>query len=109
MEEVFVNISLLIAYMFLGVAVIAIIVLPLIKSLDDPKSLVQMGVGIGVIGVLFLISWAISGSEVTEVYAKHDVGPELSKVVGGVLILMYVLSALAIAAILVTELKKLVK
>ena len=107
--EAFVNGYLLFAYFLLGISIIAIIALPLIKSLDDPKSLVQMGVGVAAIGVLFLISWAISGSEVTEVYAKYNVGPELSKVVGGVLTLMYILTVVAIAGIIVTEFKNLVK
>ncbi len=107
--EAFVNGYLLLAYLFLGIAVVAIIALPLIKSLDNPKSLVEMGVGILGLGVLFLISWLVSGSEVTEVYAKHNVGPEMSKVVGGVLTLMYILSAVAIVGIIVTELKKLFK
>ena len=107
--EAFVNGYLLFAYLLLGISTIAIIVLPLIKSLDDPKSLVQIGAGLLVIGVLFLISWAISGSEVTEVYAKHNVGPEMSKVVGGMLMLMYILAVVAIIGIMVTELKKLFK
>ena len=107
--EAFVNGYLLFAYLLLGISILAIIALPLIKSLDNPKSLVEMGIGVLGIGILFLISWGISGSEVTEVYARHNVGPELSKVVGGILTLMYILSAVAILGIIVTETKKLFK
>ncbi len=107
--EAFVNGSLLFTYLLLGISIVTVIALPLIKSLDEPKNLVVMGVGILSLGILFLISWGISGSEVTEVYARYNVGPEMSKVVGGVLTLVYLIMIVAILGIIVTEGKKLFK
>jgi len=107
--DAYINFVLGFSYILLGVAIIAIVVLPLIKSFDDPKSLVEVGSGILALGVLYFIAWLIAGNEVTEVYAKHDVGPELSKVVGGTLIMVYVLVVVAIVGIVYTEITKLLK
>ncbi len=107
--EGLVNAILYFSYLLIGVAIIAVIVLPLIKAIDDPQTLVKMGVGVLALGVLFLIAWGISGSEVTETYAKYNVGPDLSKIVGGTLTLTYLLLVVSIVGIVYTELVKLFK
>lgn len=109
MENVFVNIILYVSYFLLGISLLAVIVLPLINAIGDPKSLVKVGGGVLAIVVLFFIGYAISGNEVTEVYAKFNVGPELSKIVGGSLTLMYMLFVIAIIGIVYTEISKFLK
>jgi hypothetical protein len=53
---------------------------------------------------VFFIGYLISGSEVTALYAQHEITtPTSSKVVGGGIITVYLLAAIAIIGILYTE------
>ena len=105
--EVFVSeFGLYLAYLLFGIALLAAVVLPLIKALDEPKKLVKAGIGVGGILVVFLISWAIAGNEVTAMYTTKGVDVGLSKLVGGVLTMMYLLMGIAIVAIVYTEITK---
>jgi len=108
--EVFVSeFGLYISYLLFGIALLAAIILPLIKAFDEPKQLVRAGIGVGGLLVVFLISWAIAGNEVTTMYTEKDVGEGLSKLVGGVLTMMYLLMGIAVVAIVYTEIHKSVK
>ena len=109
MQDGFVNIILYLSYILIVVTLLAALILPLINALDDPKSLAKMGFGVLAMGVLFLIGYLLSGSEVTEVYAQFEVGPELSKFVGGLLSLSYILIAISMISILFVEISKLTK
>ena len=62
--EAVINIGLYLSYVLLGFAILSAIVLPLINSLDDTSALIKAGIGVGIITVLYGISWAISGNEV---------------------------------------------
>lgn len=107
MEELY-DILLYIGYFLVAVAVIAAVVLPLIKSFADPRSLITIGAGIIAIGVIFLIGYALSGNEVLPSYADYEyIDGSVSKLIGGGLITMYILIGIAIVGIAVTELSKL--
>ncbi|GJM30282.1 MAG: hypothetical protein DHS20C17_29170 [Cyclobacteriaceae bacterium] len=106
MESGLINIALMITYALIGIAVIAVIVLPLIKAIDDPKTLVGTAIGLGALVVLYGLSYAISGDEVLPRYVAQDVGPGISKVVGGLLTTMYLLFGAAILGIIFTEVSK---
>ena len=106
MESGLIDIALMITYALIGIAVIAVIVLPLIKAIDDPKTLVGTAIGLGALVVLFGLSYAISGDEVLPRYVAQDVGPGISKVVGGLLTTMYLLFGAAIVGIVYTEVSK---
>jgi len=97
------------AYLLVLLAALGAIVLPLVNALGNPKSLLKSLLGIGVLGVLFLISWAISGNEVTNVYTQFDINSTSSKVIGGVLITTYILMVIAIVSIIFSEISKLVR
>lgn len=98
--------GLIIAYILFGIAVLGVIVLPLINAFSDPKKIVRGLIAIGLLAVVFLISWGLSGAEVTEMYTEKEVGEGLSKVIGGVLIMMYSLSGIAIIGIVYSEFAK---
>jgi hypothetical protein len=91
------------------IAALGAIVLPLISALSNPKGLVKSGLGVVAIVVIYFIAYAISGAEVTAEYAEHDVGPELSKAVGGTLIMAYILLGVSISGIFFTEISKIFK
>lgn len=87
------------------------ILMPLIKSLDDPKSLLKTLVGIVGIAVLFFIAYSISSNEVLPKYeaAPFNLTPGGSQMVGGMLITTYFLAIGALLSIVATELIKAVK
>ena len=108
MESV-INIGLYLSYVLLGFAILSAIVLPLINSLDDTSALIKAGIEVGIITVLYGVSWAISGNEVLDAYIKWDIGEGISKAIGGALIMMYILFIAAIGGIIYTEISKAIK
>lgn len=109
MEQNFVDIALLISYGLLGLAVLAAIVLPLINSLGNPKSLLKGLLGIVAILILYGIAYALSGNEVTASYAKFGVDAGMSKFVGAFLTTMYLLLVISVVGIFFTEISKIFK
>jgi hypothetical protein len=103
------DIVLYIGYFLVAVAVIAAVVLPLIKSFADPRSLITIGAGIVGLGIIFLIGYALSSSEVLPYYSRADIAIDSggSKLIGGAIITMYILIGLAILSIAFTEISKL--
>jgi hypothetical protein len=105
----FIDIGLYVSYGLLLIAAIAAIILPLINSFSNPKSLVKSGIGIAVIVILFVIGYIIADSGVTTKYTTLGVGEGESKFVGGALLTMYMLFIIAIVGIVITELNKAIK
>ena len=103
------DIILYIGYALVIVAAAGSVILPLINSLGNPKSLIQSGIGIVALLLIFGISYAVSGSEVTEVYSSFDVDSSGSKTIGGLIIMMYMLIGIAVAGIVFTEVNKMFK
>lgn len=93
----------------LGAAVA--ILLPLIKSLDDPKSLLKTAAGIIGIVVLFFIAYSISSNEVLPKFeaSPFNLTPGGSQLVGGMLITTYILAIIALGSIVLTEVTKAIK
>ncbi|QNL22731.1 hypothetical protein HZR84_12530 [Hyphobacterium sp. CCMP332] len=103
------DIVLYIGYALIVIAAAGSVILPLINSLGNPKSLIQSGIGIVALLVIFGISYALSGSEVTNVYSEFDVDESGSKTIGGLIIMMYMLIGLAVIGIVFTEVNKMLK
>lgn len=105
------DIMLYVGYALVGLGVVLSILLPLIKSLDDPKSLLKTGLGVVGILVLFFISYSISGNEVLPKFEGEpfNLTPGMSQLVGGLMITTYILAIITVLSILVTELTKAVK
>ncbi|WP_317168937.1 hypothetical protein [Lunatibacter salilacus] len=105
------DIFLYAGYLLTAIGVILAIVMPLIKSIDDPKSLLGTVVGFLVIAGLFFIAYSIADSEVTPKFAAdpYNISATTAKAVGGMLITVYALFCIAIAGIVITEITKIVK
>lgn len=108
MEDSF-DVILYLGYALVIISALAAIILPLINALGNPKALLKMVIGIVAIAAVYFIAYAFSGAEVTQEYADRGVGPELSKAVGGTLIMAYILLGISIVGILFTELNKIFK
>ena len=103
----FFDIVLYIGYFLVAVAVIAAIVLPLIKAMGNPRSLITIGAGILGLAVIFLIGYALSDGEVQQFYTRYEITESGSKIIGGTIITMYLLLGLAVLGIAFTEVSKL--
>lgn len=108
MENV-IDIMLYLSYAMFAVGVVAAVILPIWKSLDDLQSLVKpIGALIGIV-VLFLICYAISGDDLNSRLIATGATAGVSKFVGGGLITMYVLFIAALVGIVFTEINKAIK
>jgi hypothetical protein len=103
-ESALLDIFLYIGYFLVIFAVAAAIILPLIKSLDHPQSLIKVGGGVVLLLVIFGISYALSDGGL--IARDTDITEQGSKLIGGALIMMYILLFLAIIGIAVTEVSK---
>jgi hypothetical protein len=90
--------GLVIGYIFLGVAVISSIGMPIISAIKNPAGLIKSLIGVVGLVVLFVVAYALSGSEVTTKMSAYGVDAASSKLIGAGLIMFYV--ALLIAAVL---------
>lgn len=99
------------SYLLIAIGAFVSIVMPLIKSLDNPKSLLKTVVGIVGILVLFFIAYSVSSSEVLPKFEADpfNLTPAGSQLVGGMLITTYILAITALAGIVVTEFNKAIK
>ena len=105
------DIMLYATYLLAVVGTILSIVMPLLKSLDDPKGLMKSGLGVLGLAALFFICYALSGNEVLAKFegAPFNLTPGMSQLLGGMLVMTYILTVVAIVSIVVTELTKAVK
>lgn len=105
------DIFLYAGYLLIIIGAVLALLMPLIKSLGNPKSLLKTVIGVVAIGALFFIAYSIADSEVAAKYAADpfNITPEGAKMVGGILITVYCLFILAIVGIVFTELNKLIK
>ena len=98
-----IDIGIITSYVLIALCAIAAIVMPLVQSFSDPKSLTKSAIGIGALAVIFIISYAMAdsvGEGVTEVVAKR---------VGAGIITTYIMFFIAVGGILYTEISKMIK
>jgi hypothetical protein len=105
-----VEFGLYFTYILLGVAVLAVIVLPLMNAISNPRTLMVTGIGLGVLLVMYLIGWALSSYDHVSAKAAED-GLTSGGVMrlGGALTMMYLMLFIAIAGIVITEVGKFFK
>jgi len=106
MENIVVNYGLPAAFILLGLAALAAILLPLINSITNPRTLLKSAIGIVALAIIFVIGWSMSTGEMN---AAFDVTESTSKIIGGALTTMYFLFGLALLGIVVSEVYKIVQ
>lgn len=98
-----VDIGLIVAYVLIVLCALSAILIPLVQSFSDPKSLVKSGIGLGAVLVVFLVGYTLAGSE------SAGTTESTSKLVGAGIISMYIFVLIAIVGIFFTEISKLFK
>ncbi len=96
------------AYVFFAVALVLAIALPIYQSKDNPKALLKSAIGVAAIVLLFGVSWGIA-SEYTASNLSKNVSPESIKLSGAIITTTWLFLALAVLAVLYTEIKTLIK
>lgn len=104
-----IDIGIYLAYLFFGVGLVAAVVLPLINAIKAPAGLVKSLMGVGGLVVLFILAYALSGSEVTTKSAALGITESSSKLIGAGLTLFYIVFVLAAIGIVVSEINKALK
>ena len=74
-----------------------------IEAIKESKSKV---IGLGSILGLFFIAWLLSSGEVNASYAEFGVDSSLSKMIGGLITLVYLLIGIAVSGIIYSEISK---
>ncbi len=104
-----VNAGLYSAYVLLAVAIGASIILPLLNTLQSPGEIKKALYAIAGMVVLFVISYALAGSEVTDDQAAKGITENTSKLVGAGLIMFYLISIIAVIGLAYSEINKALK
>lgn len=105
-----IDLSLYVAYALVAIALLGSVVLPLVNSISQPKSLVKIGMSLLIIVVVYLVAFAISGGE-TAPYSNSEleITSSISKMIGGALGMMYLLLGVVIVGLVFSEVYKLLK
>ena len=79
---------------------------PIYLSSKNPASLKESAMAFAGLLIMFLVGYLISGNEVLPTYIEFGVDAGLSKFIGGMIILVYLLAGIAIGGIIYSEFSK---
>ncbi len=101
-----IDIGIYLTYIFVAVALVAAVVLPLVHAIKHPAALVKSLVGVGAIVVLFIIAYTVSGTERSSIATAMGVEEGALKLIGAGLTLFYFLLLISIVGIIASEISK---
>ena len=114
-----INIGLYGAFALIVIAALAAIVMNLINSLSNPKSLIKSGIGVVALVVVFFISYSIAPTEFDnvsrEAFILADIDVDAAstgktyKLVGGAMTTTLVLFVLAIVGLIYSSVAKMIR
>lgn len=96
-------------YALFGLGALAAIVFPIMHMIQNPKGAKSALIGVVALLVVFGVSYALAGDEMTAKYANFISGPEASKRVSMGLIAFYILAIGAIGVTVFSGISKLFK
>lgn len=96
-------------YVLLAVAILAAIVFPIINGIKSPKELKGSLIGLGVLLVIFVISYAVSSSEVSSRQMSLGVDETEMKLIGAGILMFYITLFLSIIGLIYSEISKALK
>jgi hypothetical protein len=104
-----IDIGLYVAYLLLFLTVLGVIVFPLLQTFSDFKKAKSGLIGFAVLILLLVFSYVISPADQGLFYSNFNIGPNLSKFIGGGLFATYFVFLAVIISIFYAEINKLIK
>ncbi len=101
-----VNFGLWIAYILIFACIAGMVLFPIRAIIQNPAGAKSLGIGLGVLLVLFLVSLMLSGGQANE---KFNISAGQSKVIGAGLTMLYLLGIGTLILTLMSEFKKIIK
>jgi hypothetical protein len=101
--------GLYVAYILFGIALLAAIVLPLINTLKNPSVLVKSGISLGVLVVLFAISYALADGKPSAISTAFGVPESSVKLISAGIIMFYIAMLVAALGVIYSEINKALK
>ncbi|MDE6183052.1 MAG: hypothetical protein K2F53_01350 [Rikenellaceae bacterium] len=96
-------------YAMIGMALAAVVVLPIFNIAKNPKSAVRSLIGLAIVAVIVLIAYALSDATPVSTPSNTYVNPTELRLSDTGLITTYIAFGIAILSIVVTEVYKLFK
>ncbi len=97
------------AYVLVGVAIFAGLILPLVQALKSPKNLAKSAISLVLLAVVFILSYVLSGSEISASSKLMGVSESGSKLIGAGLIMFYITLVIALVGLIYSEINKALK
>ncbi len=92
----------------LGLGIIVTLLFAVLQMMSEPKAAVRALISIALLGGIYLVSYfAASGNIDAPVYTRFDISSDESKIIGSLIILVYILGSAAILSILGSSIYKL--
>jgi hypothetical protein len=104
-----IDIGLYVAYLLLFVTLLGVIIFPLIQTVSDFKKAKSGLIGLAGLVLLFLLAYSISPADQGLFYTNFNIGPKMSKFIGGGLFATYFIFVGVIISILYAEVSKFIK
>ncbi len=101
MNESVINIGMYVTYGLIVIAALAAIIFPVIQMFGNFRKAIPTLIGIGVLALIVVLSYAFSSAEV-----YPDVGPRVSQWVGGGITATMILIGLCLFAAIFSEIYK---
>lgn len=94
-------------YVLLGICIALAIILPLINSVSNPRSMLKTGAGAVILGILFLICLGTASGDLSFTDKQfEDVSAVEVRNIGAIIRMTYVLIIGAVGGLVITELIK---
>lgn len=100
------DVGLYFMYALFFIAVLAAIVLPLMNAIKSPGTFLKSLYGIIGLVVVFVVAYAVSGSDVKPNWAVLGINEGTSKLIGAGLIVFYVTILVAVIGLIYSEISK---
>lgn len=104
-----IDIGLYVAYFLLILTLLGVIVFPLMQTFSDFKKAKSGLIGFAVLVLLLLLAYAISPADQGLFYSNFNIGPKMSKFIGGGLFATYFVFLAVIISIIYAEASKIIK
>jgi len=104
-----IDIGLYVSYVLLFITLLGVIVFPLMHTFSDFKKAKSGLIGFAALVLLLFLAYSISPADQGLFYSNFNIGPKMSKFIGGGLFATYFVFIAVIISILYAEVSKLIK